>query len=147
MWATTDSQLQTRGGAFASCRERFLDARTHCGHTCMQMKRNHKISESGVHEQGTDSMSSCMMVPTARQPLTNDCIIALATTSTVPCNSQDSPSAWHSLMLKMYWYEVSKSMVTFCKELTETPLLLPQLTSPDILLQHSSAPAPTHSLW
>ena len=73
---------------------------------------------------------------------TNDNIVYYCTGS-----CQDSPSVLHSLMLKIYWYEVSKAMVTFWKALTEMPLLLPQLTVPVILLQHSSAPAPTQSLW
>ena len=104
------------------------------------MDRIHRIKELSVHEQGTDSVSDCMMVPNTVDKT------ALAVASTVPCNSQDSLSALHSLMSKMYWYEVSKAIVTFWKALTDMPLLLPQLTSLVMLLQHWSAPAPTQSL-
>ena len=53
----------------------------------------------------------------------------------------------YSLMLKMYWYEVSKAMVAFWEGLTKMPLLLPQLTLPVMLLQHSKALTATRSLW
>ena len=62
-------------------------------------------------------------------------------------NLYDVRQLVHSLMLKMYWYEVSEAMVTFWKGLTETPLLLPQAAVPVVLLQHPSAPEPTHPLW
>ena len=98
-----------------------------------------------MNEQGTDGIRQ---VPNSKASTDNTaCYCTGSTQAQSLCNNPESPPELHSLMLKTYWYEVSKAMVAFWKALTEIPLLLPQLTAPVMLLQHSSAPAPTHSLW